>query len=61
MIRVLRNCSLYKKIIAGDAIPQKVVNLGNYGEVPYVTIGDSALPKDSWLVYDKCDVGKVLQ
>ena len=53
--RLLRNCSLYKKIIAGDAIPQKSVNLGNYGEIPYVTIGDSAFPKHSWLVkaYDE--------
>ena len=28
----------------------KSVNLGNYGEIPYVTIGDSAFPKYSWLI-----------
>ena len=48
--RLLKNCSLYKKILAGDAIPQKSVNLGNYGEIPYVTIGDSVFPKHSWLI-----------
>ena len=34
--RLLKNCSLYKKILAGDAIPHKSVNLGNYGEIPLV-------------------------
>ena len=48
--RLFKNCSLYKKILAVDAIPQKLVNLGNYGEIPYVTIDDSAFPKDSWLI-----------
>ena len=48
--RLLKNCSLYKKILTGDAIPQKSVNLGNYGEIPDVTIGDNAFPKHSWLI-----------
>ena len=38
------------KILAGDAIPQMSVNLGNYEEIPYVTIGDVAFPKHSWLI-----------
>ena len=48
--RLLKNCSLYKNILVGDAVPQKSVNLGNYGEIPYVTIGDVAFPKHSWLI-----------
>ena len=53
--RILKNCSLYKKIIDGDIIPDKVVELDNYGAVPFVTIGDSAFPKHSWLIkaYDE--------
>ena len=48
--RLLQYCSLYKKILAGDAIPQKSVNLGTHGEIPYVTISDSAFLKRSWLI-----------
>ena len=53
--RILKNCSLYNKIIEGPISPQKAVNLGNFGEIPYVAIGDSAFPKHSWLIkaYDE--------
>ena len=61
MPRLFKNCSLYKKILAGDAIPQKSVNLGNYGEIPYVTIGDSAFPKHSWLTKVYTEVTNVTQ
>ena len=49
--RFLRNTSLYRKILHGDALPNKTVNLGDdYGEIPLVTIGDSAFPRFPWLV-----------
>ena len=53
--RSLKNCSLYNKIIEGAILPQKAVNLGNFGEIPFVTIGDRAFPKHSWLIkaYDE--------
>lgn len=35
----------------GKVLPNKVINLGdNYGEIPLVTIGDSAFPRFPWLL-----------
>ena len=41
----------------GGAIPRKTLNLGDFGEIPLVTIGDSAFPSYPWLLKcysDKC-------
>ena len=49
--RFLRNTGLFKRITAGEGLPNKGVHLGDeYGEIPLVTIGDSAFPRFSWLV-----------
>ena len=31
-------------------IPDRVVYLGDFGEIPLVTIGDSAFPQFAWLI-----------
>ena len=43
--RMLRSTSLYEKIISGNIIPDKGITLGDFGNIPLVTIGDTAFPK----------------
>ena len=41
--RFLRNTGLYKKILQGQGLPNKTLDLGEeFGQIPLVTIGDSA-------------------
>ena len=39
--RLLRNSSIYRDILNNEAIPQRPIALGEFGEIPLVTIGDS--------------------
>ena len=48
--RMLRSTSLYEKIISGNIIPNKGITLGDFGNIPLVTIGDTAFPKHAWLL-----------
>ena len=48
--RLLRHCSLFRIICNGGGIPNKSVSLGNAGEIPLITIGDSAFPQLTWLI-----------
>ena len=48
--RMLRSTSLYEKIISGNIIPDKGITLGDFGNIPLVTIGDTAFPKHVWLL-----------
>ena len=48
--RMLRGTSLYEKIISGNIIPDKRTTLGDFGNIPLVTIGDTAFPKQAWLL-----------
>ena len=48
--RLLKSASLYNEIIGGPVITDRKVALGNFGEIPLVTIGDSAFPRFSWLL-----------
>lgn len=48
--RLLRHTSLFRDITNGAGIPNKCINLGEAGEIPLVTIGDSAFPRLQWLV-----------
>ena len=36
---------LYEKIISGNIIPDKVITLGDFGNITLDTIGDTAFPK----------------
>ena len=40
--RLLKESSVYSDIINGNVIPDRVVQLGDFGEIPLVTIEDSA-------------------
>ena len=48
--RMLRSTAIYENILAGNVIPDKAITLGEFGDIPLVTIGDSAFPKHSWLL-----------
>ena len=48
--RMLRSTSLYEKTISGNIIPDKEIILGDFGNIPLVTIGDDVFPKYAWLL-----------
>ena len=47
---MLRSTAIYENILGGNVIPDKTITLGEFGDIPLVTIGDSAFPKHSWLL-----------
>ena len=48
--RLLKSASIYQEILSGSVIPDRKIALGDFGEIPLVTIGDSAFPRFSWLL-----------
>ena len=48
--RLLKESSIYSDIINGNVIPDRVVQLGDIGEIPLVTIGDSHFSQFAWLI-----------
>ena len=49
--RLLKFSKFYEKTLQGIGLPNKTVSLGeDLGEIPLVTIGDSAFPRHAWLV-----------
>ena len=49
--RLLKFSKFSKKTLQGIGLPNKTVSLGeDLGEIPLVTIGDSAFPRHAWLV-----------
>ena len=48
--RLLKNTRLYQQLSEGEIFPNKCLHLGYSGEIPLVTIGDSAFPQHSWLL-----------
>ena len=48
--RLLKESSINSDIINGNVIPDRVVQLGDFGEIPLVTIGDRAFPQFAWLI-----------
>ena len=45
-------------VLNRGAIPDRTFTLGDYGEIPLVTVGDSAFPHFSWLIecYEKSKI-----
>ena len=43
--RMLRNSAIYQKKFTGHTVPGRVINLGENGKIPLVTVGDTAFPK----------------
>ena len=50
--RTLKESSFFDEVLSGRALPDQKINLGGFGDIPLVTIGDSAFPRFSWLI--KC-------
>ena len=48
--RLLRHTFLFKNILNGGAIPDKRIELGDFGTVPLVTVGYNAFPIFAWLL-----------
>ena len=49
--RLLKSTEVFKGILDGQVLPNKSINLGDkFGEIPLVTVGDSAFPRYAWLV-----------
>ena len=46
--RLLKESSVFHKILKGDVLPDRVISLGDFGYVPLV--GDRAFPQFSWLI-----------
>ena len=47
------------KVLNGEALLDKNIALGDFGDIPFVTIVDSAFPRLSWLI--KCYDGNTRQ
>ena len=45
--RMLHNSTVYQIIVTGHAIPDKVIDLGEHGKIPF---GDTAFPKYALLI-----------
>ena len=50
--RMLKESSFFDEVFTGRSLPDQKINLGDFGDIPLVTIGDSAFPRFSWLI--KC-------
>ena len=49
--RLLKSTEVFKGILDGKVLPNKSINLGEkFGEIPLMTVGDSAFPRYAWLV-----------
>ena len=48
--RLLKESSIFHKILKGDVLPDRVISLGDFGYVALVTVGDSAFTQFSWLI-----------
>ena len=48
---LLKSTEVFKSVLDGKVPPNKPINLGDkFGEIPLVTVGDSAFPRYAWLV-----------
>ena len=48
--RLMIHCSLFCTICNDGGVSNKSLSLGNAGEIPLITIGDSAFPRLPWLI-----------
>lgn len=47
---LLQSSDIFSSIEAGHCLPNQVLNLPGYGEIPFATVGDAAFPPRSWLL-----------
>ena len=50
--QMLKESSFFDNVLNDEALLDKNIALGDFGDTPLVTIGDSAFPRFSWLI--KC-------
>jgi hypothetical protein len=48
--RLLRSCTIFDEIQKGCVFPNAVLRTSEYGDIPFITVGDSAFPRLSWLM-----------
>ena len=48
--RLLKESSIYAAMLDADIMPNKVIRLDDFGEIPLVTIGNSAFSQCAWLL-----------
>ena len=47
---MLKGSSFFDKVLSGRALPGRKINLGDFGDIPLVTIGNIAFSRYSWLI-----------
>ena len=50
--KMLKESSFFDEVLSGRGLPDRRINLSDFGDIALVTIGDSAFPQFSWLI--KC-------
>ena len=48
--KMLRNSTVFQKIVTGHAIAERVIDLEEHGKILLVTVGDTAFRKHAWLI-----------
>lgn len=47
---ILQSSDIFNSIEGGQVLPNQVLKLPGYGEIPFATVGDSAFPPRPWLL-----------
>ena len=47
---LLQSCPIFHAFEEGEVLPSKSLHLPEHGEIPFVTVGDSAFPSRVWLM-----------
>ena len=47
--RMLHNSAGYQKIVTVHAIPDRVIDLGEHGKIPLVTVAEAAFSEHTWV------------
>ena len=47
---LLQSSDIFRSIESGHCLPNQVLRLPGYGEIPFTTVGDSAFPPRAWLL-----------
>ena len=48
--RTTHDARMLRNSVTGHAVPDRVIDLGEHGKIPLVTVGDTAFPKHAWLM-----------
>ena len=59
--RLLKESSIFHKILKGDVLPDRDISLGDFEYVSLATVGDSAFPQFSWLIKGYNEITRDMQ